>query len=201
MEKPTINAESPQSAALINMLAKRGIIEDSQINDENIRKAEKNKRRNAYHNTLSMLQNYRNIIWVLECFPARIAEELDKPMNDLDALLNLINNEIDMDNTKLENRLKSVQKSRLLLDRFNEALTILKQKPDNGQMMYDLIYTTYIAPEKLNHIDITYRLGISSRHYYRLRTQAVNIISIRLWASPSAELDSWLEVLSLLEEL
>ena len=122
-------------------------------------------------------------------------------MSDLDALLNLINNEIDMDNTKLENRLKSVQKSRLLLDRFNEALTILKQKPDNGQMMYDLIYVTYIAPEKLNHLDITYRLGISSRHYDRLRTQAVNIISIRLWASPSAELDSWLEVLSLLEEL
>ena len=54
-------------------------------------------------------------------------------MQDLDALLNLINNEIDMDNTKFENRLKSVQKSRLLFDRFNEALTILKQKPRNGQ--------------------------------------------------------------------
>ena len=34
-----------------------------------------------------------------------------------------------------------------------------------------------------------------------LRQQAVNIISIRLWSAPAAELDSWLEVMSLLEVL
>jgi hypothetical protein len=34
-----------------------------------------------------------------------------------------------------------------------------------------------------------------------MRQQAVNILSIRLWAAPAAELDSWLEVLTLLETL
>ena len=192
---------SQHTAAFLNMLTKRGIIEDKQIDNEKVRLASKNKKRNMYHNTLLLLQNYRNIIWALECFPANIAEELDRPMHDLDALLSLISDELDMDNVKLENRLKSVQKSRLLLDRFNEALTILKQKPGNGQLMFDLINLTYIAPEKLAHFDLVYRLAISSRHYYRLRTQAISILSIRLWAAPTAELDSWLEVLTLLEDL
>ena len=49
-------------------------------------------------------------------------------------------------NKKLESRLESVRKSRLLLDRVNEALSVLKKKPDNGAKMYELIYLTYLAP-------------------------------------------------------
>jgi len=192
---------SAGSAAFIQMLTKRGILEDPDIDDEKIREAAKKKKRNMYHNTLLMLQHYRNISWALECFPTRIAEELDQPMNDLDALLSLVNAEIGMNNVKLENRLQSVQKSRLLLDRINEALTVLRQKPGNGELMYKVIYETFIIPEKLSHADILYRLHISSRHYYRIRQQAINILSIRLWAAPAGELDSWLEVLTLLEAL
>jgi hypothetical protein len=192
---------SPQSSAFLDMLTKRGIVEDKQISDARIRQAEKKKSRKMYHNTQLLLQHYRDITWVLECFPSNIAEELDKPMHDLDALLSLISSEVENDNRKLESRLKSVQRSRLLLDRINEALSILKQKPGNGQIMYNVIYQTYIVPEKLRHNDIVYRLDLSTRHYYRLRTQAINIISLRLWAAPADELDSWLDVLTILEGL
>ena len=71
----------------------------------------------------------------------------------------------------------------------------------NGEKMYELIRLTYIEPEKLSHAELLLRLDISSRHYYRLRQQAINILSIRLWSTPVAEMDSWLEVLTLLEEL
>ena len=192
---------SPQSSAFLDMLTKRGIVEDKQISDARIRQAEKKKSRRMYHNTQLLLQHYRDITRVLECFPSNIAEELDKPMHDLDALLSLISSEVENDNRKLESRLKSVQRSRLLLDRINEALSILKQKPGNSQIMYNVIYQTYIVPEKLNHNDIVYRLDLSTRHYYRLRTQAINIISLRLWAAPADELDSWLDVLTILEGL
>lgn len=93
-----------------------------------------------------------------------------------------------------------MKKSRLLMDRINEAITVLRQKPKNGQKMYDIIFQTYITPEKLTHDELLYRLDISDRHYYRLRQQAINILSIRLWAAPSGSLDAWLEVLVLLEE-
>ncbi len=101
----------------------------------------------------------------------------------------------------LESRLDSIRKSRLLLDRINEALSVLKRKPGDGARMYELIYLTYLGPDKLSHADLLYRLDISSRHYYRLRQQAITILSIRLWAAPASEVDSWLEVLTLLEDL
>ena len=123
------------------------------------------------------------------------------PAGGSDSLLGKMDLEMGLGNRKLESRLESVKKSRLLLDRVNEALTVLKRKPDNGPKMYELIYQTYLAPEKLSHADLLYRLDISSRHYYRLRQQAITILSIRLWSAPSNEVDSWLEILTLLESL
>lgn len=192
---------SARSSAFIKLLTQRGILGDADIDDDKIRQVQKDKKRRTYHNTEMLLQNYRSIVWALECFPTTIVDELDRPLNDLDAILCYIDVELSLDNRKLESRIESIKKSRLLLDRMNEALTILKKKPDNGEKMYKLIYLTYIAPEKLSHNDLLYRLDISSRHYYRLRTQAISIISLRLWSVPSTEMDSWLEVLMLLEDL
>ena len=87
----------------------------------------------------------------------------------------------------------------LLIDRLNDAVSILKSKPVNGHKMYDIIYMTFLGPDKLMHEELLYRLDISARHYYRLRTQAINIIALRLWSAPAGEVDSWLEVLSILE--
>lgn len=190
-----------QSDAFITLLTKRGILGDKRIDDEKLRSAQKEKRRNSYHNTLMLLQHYRTIVWVMESFPEAIAEELDRPFKQLDALLDRVDLEMALGNKKLEARIEGVQKTRLLLDRVNEALTVLKNKPDNGERLYDLIYLTYIAPEQLNHMDLLNRLNMSSRHYYRLRQQAITILSIRLWATPAADVDIWLEVLTLLEGL
>ena len=129
---------SAQSDAMIKLLTKKGILEDRQIDDERIRQAQKEKKRNMYHNTQVLLENYRNIAWALECFPDTIAEELDHPLAELDALLDHMDLEMGMGNRKLESRLESVKKSRLLLDRVNEALTVLKRKPDNGPKMYEI---------------------------------------------------------------
>lgn len=83
---------SEQSAAFIELLTKRGILEDARIDDDRVRQAKKEKKKNMYHNTFLLLQ-----------------------------------------------------------------------------------------------------------HYYRLRTQAINIIALRLWSAPAGEIDSWLEVLTILE--
>ena len=181
---------SQQSAAFIELLTKRGILGDSSIDDDRVRQAKKEKKKSMYHNTLLLLQHYRTILWTLECFPSSVAEELDRPLKDL---------ELGMNNRKLEGRMESVRRSRLLVDRLNDAVSILKSKPVNGNKMYDIIYMTFLGPDKLMHEELLYRLDISARHYYRLRTQAINIIALRLWSAPAGEVDSWLEVLSILE--
>ncbi len=195
------NQLSAQSTAFLQMLTKRGLLADSEIDNEKIRQVQKEKKRQIYHNTEILLRSYRNIIWALECFPSTVEEELDRPLESLDALLNYVDVELSLENRKLESRLVSIRKSRLLLDLLNEALSILKKKPDNGEKMYELIYLTYIAPQKLSHVELINQLNISTRHYYRLRAQAIGVISLRLWSVPTSELDAWLEILTLLEEL
>lgn len=193
------NEFSSQTGQLISLLERRGIVEDPSIVNERARQAEQALRRNMYHNTQMMLKHYRDIVWALECFPEQVAEELDRPLKDLDALLSMVDTQLAMGNARLEHRMLSIKQSRLLLDRINEALTVLRQKPGNGEMMYNIIFQTFVTPDKLTHQEILYRLDISDRHYYRLRQQAVNILSIRLWTAPAGCLDAWLEILTLLE--
>ena len=187
--------------AFIGYLVKRGLLGDKNIDDEKIRTAKQEKRKNAYHNTLLLLKNYRTIAWMMECFPTAVAEELDRPFEGLDELLEQVDLEISLDNRKLQNRMAGMQKSRLLLDRVNDALTVLKKKPNDGERLYDIIYQTYISPEQLSLTDLLYRLDLSPRHYYRLREQAVTILSIRLWSSPGADVDFWLDLMTLMEGL
>ena len=190
---------SAKAEQLLSMLERRGIVEDQSIISQKAREADQELRRNMYHNTQVMLQHYRDIVWALECFPQQVAEELDRPLRNLDALLSAVDTQIAMGNARLEHRLLSIQKSRLLLDRINDALTVLRSKPGNGELMYNIIFQTFLTPEKLTHTEILYRLDISDRHYYRMRQQAINVLSIRLWTAPAGCLDAWFELLALLE--
>ena len=47
-----------------------------------------------YHNTQVMLKHYRDIVWALECFPSEVAQELDQPLKDLDALLSVVDTQV-----------------------------------------------------------------------------------------------------------
>ena len=127
----------------------------------------------------ALLKSYRDIQWMLRCFPDTIAEELDAPLHDLDALIQLVSSEIDWGNQKVESRMESIRRSRLMMDQINKAISILRNKPGNGELLYNLIYLTYVALEKLMIAEICAQLHVSDRQYYRLRQQALNI-------SPSA---------------
>ena len=201
-KKVTLTAETElQPDVVFEMLTKRGLIGDKRIANEKARDAQQQKNKMAYHNTLLLLKHYRTIAWMLECFPDTIAEELEQPFEGLDKIIERIDFERAYGNRKLENRLESIQKTRLMLDRVNEALTVLKRKPKDGEQLYQLIYLSYITEEKLTHVEILLRLAVSSRQYYRLRQDAINILSIRLWSAMTKEGDFWIEMLSLLDEM
>ena len=163
------------------LLTAQGLLEDGSIADESRRKAQQERLQKLYHNTQLLLSHYRDIAWVLECFPETVAQELEEPLD------------------KLDSRVESLRKSRLLLDRINDALTVLKKKPGNGPRLYELIYLTYIVPEKLSHTDLLFRLDLSSRQYYRLREEAISILSIRLWSVPEEELGKLVGLVEALE--
>lgn len=194
-----VQSEDEQTQKILRLLTNRGVIEDENIVDDKMREAQQKKQKTAYHNTELLLKQYKNIAWMLECFPDTIAEELEQPFENVDNVINRLDLEMALGNRKIENRLESVRKTRLVLDRVNDALTVLKKKPEDGERLYDLIYLTYITSETLSHNEILYRLNLSSRHYYRLREQAISILSIRLWSAPNKDIDFWLEMLATLE--
>ena len=66
------------------------------------------------------------------------------------------------------------------LDRLYDALGVLRKMPGNGEQIYNLIYATYLDPVQRKHADLIDMLHVSSRTYYRLRTEAISIMSIRL---------------------
>ena len=197
MTENTFPTAASNDEVVLSFLRERGILADESITPQQI---EEKKRKEAYHNTLLLLSNYRNILWQTDNELDTIAAELNLPLQKLDAVLSRIDAEIGMENRRLELRLERLAKTRLLLDRINDALTSLKRKPDNGPLLYELIYLTYIGEEKLVLNDILYRLNISRRHYYRLKEQAVSAISLRLWSAPTTDLEIWLGLVSMLTD-
>lgn len=192
---------SRESTALLSMMAERGLVNSLSITDEKKAAAIQEKKRLLFHNTAILLQNYRLIAWTLECFPEVIAEELNQPFTGLDALLEVVDLRLSLQNQRLESRIESVKKSRLLMDRINDALSLIKRKPEDGPTIYNVLYQTYIIPEKLSHADLLFRLNLSSRKYYRLRSQGIRLLSIRLWSAPTAELEAWIELLTLMSDV
>lgn len=187
-------------SGMLDLLVNRGVVEDKRIINPKVRMDKQKRNQMAYHNTELLLKHYRDIVWLLECFPDTIAEELEEPIKDVDELIDRLDLEMAKGNRRVENRLKSLEATRLMLDRINDALTVLKRKPRDGETLYELIRLTYIEPEKLSHNELLFRLSISSRQYYRYKEQAFAVISLRLWSAPDRDTDAWLQILSLMDQ-
>ena len=186
---------------LQDYLATTGVIGDETIKDPEVRKTQQKKRKHLYHNTQVLMENYQTMLWVIENFPAAVAEELSEPMAETDRLLERIDLEFAMENHRLENRIRTIAKSRCLIDRVNVALTMLRSKPGDGEDMYQVIYQTYIKPEFTDIWDLFAKLALSRRRYYHLRGNAFGLMSLVLWSGPSAEITRWLEIVEMLEEM
>ena len=153
-------------SGMLDLLVSRGVVEDKRIVNPKVRLDKQKRNQMAYHNTELLLKHYRDIVWLLECFPDTIAEELEEPMKNVDELIDKLDLEMAKGNRRVENRMKSLEATRLMLDRINDALTVLKKKPRDGEMLYELIRLTYIDQEKLTH---TRRLRQISRRYTERR--------------------------------
>ena len=134
-----------QSDVFLDLLTKRGIITKETVDGEKLKTAQQKRRKAAYHNTELLLKNYRTFVWQLECRPGVIAEELDTPFDTIDEMIERLQLELVIGDRKREREFASIEKSRALIDRVNEALTVLKKKPENGRQLYELIYLTYIC--------------------------------------------------------
>lgn len=106
-----------QSSSFVEFLMRAGMLEDPQIDDEKVRKAKKSTMQKAYHNTEALLNQYRLIVWVLECAPGELAQELMTPVQDIDRLAEKIDLATTLGDKRVENRVNAMMKTRFLVDR------------------------------------------------------------------------------------
>ena len=153
----------------------------------------------SYHNTLLLLKHYRDIIWAMNSIPSELKQELNIPLSDLDGLLDRLDTEMSLEKVEMENRLRTIMKSRLLIDRLNEAVSVLKDKPTDGDLLYEVIYRTYIGPKPSTVTNLIMDTNMTRRRYYRYRNMAVELISIKLWSTPDSKIELWLDLLEILD--
>ena len=191
---------SDQSKAFVEFLTNRGMLSDPQIPDTSIRERRQAIAKKAYHNTLLLLKHYRDIMWAMNSIPKELREELNIPLSDLDGLLDRLDTEMSLENIEMENRLRTIQKSRLLIDRLNQAVNVLKDKPTDGDILYEVIYRTYIGPkpEKITYLIMD--MNLTRRRYYKYRNMAIELISIKLWSTPDSKIELWLDLLEILDK-
>ena len=184
----------------LDFLKKGGYLSDPEVENPEVRAKKRADNRRIYHNTQLMLEHYRDLVWAMESIPNELKSELDIPLADLDALISRLDIELSLNNRRLESRLDALIKTRALVDRLNEAINFLKTKPDEGELMYQIIYYTFIG-EKMNSVyDILNKIGIAKTRYYKLRKKAITMISVKLWTVPDIKLELWLELLSYFEK-
>ena len=133
--------------------------------------------------------------------PWRDRRELLGPVKDVDELADKLDLQMSLENKRVESRVNAMMKTRFLVDRVHDALSVLRRKPGNGEQLYSVIYTTYIDPVERKNDEIIDLLHLSARTYYRLRREAITIMSVRLWSAPTGDIDTWLEVLTLLQSM
>ncbi len=104
-------------SGMLDLLINRGVVEDKRILNPQVRLDKQKRNQMAYHNTELLLKHYRDIVWLLECFPDTIADELEEPMKDVDELIDRLDLEMAKGNRRVENRLRSLEATRLMLDR------------------------------------------------------------------------------------
>lgn len=62
-------------SGMLELLVNRGVVEDKRILNPKVRMDKQKRNQMAYHNTELLLKHYRDIVWLLECFPNTIAED------------------------------------------------------------------------------------------------------------------------------
>ncbi len=186
-----------EARQLIEYLVASGMIPDMNIQDDRVREVIRKKNELLYHNTELLLRQYRDIAWQLEYAPYEIAANLDYHCNNLEELIKAFDEEFLTNNRGLEYRLKRMEHSVLMFKALNEALTVLRLKPDDGELSYRILYLTYIDPQKIPIEDIPEKLGMKRSYYYLLKKEAISTLSTRLWFPlPSRQVGMLIEAAS-----
>lgn len=145
-----------------------------------------------YHDTWTLLKNYRSVSWSIEVSDYNLQAEFRTEYGCAsEAVLDGL--EASNSNTHLESYVHSLERSKRMLQLINSAIDLMRKKHEKGELYYWILYYTYLAPHHYaNNYEILHFLELkgmpmSMRNYYLRREEAINVLSSVLWGYTSTD--------------
>ena len=143
----------------------------------------------TFHNTKYLLKQYRRVAYSVKLSESelnlRVEMEHNMPLSTLEVNAELAG--LDLSGTKNEGFTRSVIRSQNMLKIINEALNNVRDDPDRGDEMYQILYETYFTPRKPRNREVILialdRAGfpMSSSTYHVRLNASINAIDRILW--------------------
>ena len=141
------------------------------------------------HNTKLLLKQYRRVAYAVKIsedeLNLRFEIEHGTKLSTLEVNAALAG--MDLSNTKLESYTRTIVRSRNMLEIITSALEAVRQDPDRGELLYQILYLTYFTPQRLRNRDCILaaldREGfpMSSTTYHVYLNVAIKAIDRILW--------------------
>ena len=146
-----------------------------------------------YHNTLKLLQNYRDVNWSLEVSAQNLQSEFRAEYSGASAeyVDDLTITGDKNAAARIEGLTLSLDKSRRMMQLVDSAIALMRQKHKKGELYYWILYYTYLCPQEPDTInEVLIQLEkhfqpMSIRTYYSRREEAVEVLSSILWGYTS----------------
>ena len=133
-----------------------------------------------YHDTWTLLKNYRSVSWSIEVSDYNLQAEFRTEYGCASEAV-------------LESYVHSLERSKRMLQLINSAIDLMRKKHEKGELYYWILYYTYLAPHHYaNNYEILHFLELkgmpmSMRNYYLRREEAINVLSSVLWGYTSTD--------------
>ena len=163
------------------------------------------KRHNAklYHQTKLLLELYRKVVWSVE----NSLYDLESTATDFGSqriqdLLNYLELDFegDVDKVKIEDHLKSIEKSKDLVFLIDQAMMKLNDYPNGGKLFFSIINYKYILTYLYTDSDLMESLDLERTTFYKRKKEAINMLGTILWGYVIPGLDHPDELLYVADE-
>ena len=148
-----------------------------------------------YHDTWTLLQKYRDVVWSLELSVNRAQKkfkvEFGKSIEDFLESIYLAG--VDFKENGIEQHAKCIEKSYQMLQLVDSSVSLLRTKHKHGEVYYWILYYSFLSPQQYRNADEIVELlrphmhDISYRTYYRRRKEAIATLSSILWGYTSRD--------------
>ncbi len=148
-----------------------------------------------YHDTLTLLKKYRDVVWSLELSVQKIRRkfQIEYGSSIEEFLDSIYLAGVDFAESGIEEHAQSIERSHKMLKLVESSAELLRTKHKNGEIYYWILYYSFFSPQKYRNADEIIEqlqphiLDISYQTFYRKRKEAINVLSSILWGYSSRE--------------